>query len=722
MLHDALSTSRPAGGRLTLERAGWLALCICLLALFALGQWFLYFELQQPCEPPRCVDDMFYLTRAEIQSMQARGYSASLYAGYNVGLYVVFFLVHATLATLIFWNRPEDRMAKFTAFALLFWSATFPSTPLVLWRIMPFAAWLLTVGAAIGGLCFYLFLFLFPSGRFAPRSMRWIMLVLGAYSVASTLTFNAGASTPFAAWIHTFQIPMFILFLSSAIGTQIYRYLRISTTAERVQTRWVFLGIVAGLGCISALVLSSFLFPGLQHGAGNKMVLTTLIYVGFLVVPVSIAVAILRARLWDIDLLINRALVYGALTASIVALYVLVVGYLSTLFQTSGNLLISLIATGLVAVLFQPLRARLQRGVNRLIYGEREDPYTALARLGQQLEGTLAPDSVLPTIVQSVRHTLKLPYVAIALDQDGHCVAAAAAGVPVADPLSMPLVYQGETLGQLVLGPRAAGNAFGAADRRLLDDLARQIGVAAHAVRLTADLQRARERLVATREEERRRIRRDLHDGLGPQLASQTLTIDAVLRLLPDDTDAALGLLRQLKTNSQSAIADIRRLVYALRPPALDELGLLGAIRSLAQDSLGFWVVEGTPSDGPGLPARAEHSRTLVLAAPQNMPSLPAAVEVAVYRIVQEALTNVVKHAGARTVTLAITIDDGVHISVEDDGRGLPPDRRAGVGLSSMEERAAELGGHLTIAALPAGGTRVAADLPLASFGVDVTA
>jgi signal transduction histidine kinase len=693
MIRDAVSTAPPAGRRPELTRAGWLALCAAMLALFALGQWFLFFELQQPCDPPACADEMFYLSSGDIADLRASGFTTSFYASYQVALYIIFFLIHTVLATLIFWRRPNDRMARYAAFALLFWSATFPSTPLTLWQASPLAAWLMTAGAVLGGVFFYLFLFLFPDGQFSPRWMRWVAPGLALYPVISTLISTLGLSGLGAAAFETIRPYFFTLFIAGAIGTQIYRYRRVSNPAEREQTRWVFFGIVVGLSWILGVILAAAIVPALQHGAWGKMLVTTLIYAGFLMVPLSIGVAILRARLWDIDLLLSRTLLYAALTATVVGVYVLVVGYLSTLFQTSGSLVISLVATGLVAVLFQPLRARLQRGVNRLIYGERDDPYAALARLGQRLEGTLAPDAVLPTIVQTVAESLRLPYVAIALDQDGHCTTAAAVGTPASEAISLPLAYQGEVIGQLIVGPRTPGEPLTQADWRLLDDLLRQAGVAAHAVRLTSDLQHSRERLVAAREEERRRIRRDLHDGLGPQLASQTLTIDAVLRLLPTDPTTATALLQQLKGQSQAAIADIRRLVYALRPPALDDLGLIMALREQAAQY-------------------AQSAVRIAIVAPEPLPPLPAAVEVAVYRIVQEALTNVIKHSGARECRVEIALGEGLDVTVEDDGYGLPADRRAGVGLSSMEERAAELGGRLVVEPRPGGGTRVWANLP----------
>ncbi len=299
------------------------------------------------------------------------------------------------------------------------------------------------------------------------------------------------------------------------------------------------------------------------------------------------------------------------------------VSILGTLLHASGNFLISLLATGLVAVLFQPLRARLQRVINRLMYGERDDPYAVLSRLGQRLEATLAPEAILPTIVETVAQALKLPYAAIALKQGDAFTTAASYGLPQDKPFTLPLVYQTETIGQLQLAPRAPGDAFTAADQRLLEDIAHQAGVAVHAVRLTADLQRSRERLVTTREEERRRLRRDLHDGLGSTLAALHLQAGAIRTLMRHDLAAADAEILDVQAEIRSAIADIRRLVYALRPPAMDELGLVGAIRQYAAQY-----------DLPGTPHESEGCLRVAVEAPEELPVLPAAVEVAAYRIV----------------------------------------------------------------------------------------
>jgi GAF domain-containing protein len=265
----------------------------------------------------------------------------------------------------------------------------------------------------------------------------------------------------------------------------------------------VFLSLIT-LNLIVANFTTDFLFNTV-YILPSWQVFRAILYMAvlaLLVLPVCTYIAILRHRLYDIDVVINRILVYGALTACVVGIYVLAVGGLGVLFQARGNLAISLLATGLVAILFQPLRSRLQRGVNRLMYGERDDPYAVISRLGRRLEATIAPETELPTVVETIAQALKLPYAAILLKEGEDFRTAAACGILKGEPESLPLVYQREEIGRLVIAPRVPGEEFSDADRRLLEDLARQAEVAVHAVRLTTDLQHSRERLVATREEE----------------------------------------------------------------------------------------------------------------------------------------------------------------------------------------------------------------------------
>ncbi len=548
---------------------------------------------------------------------------------------------------------------------------------------------------------------LFPHGR--PSSTLWrVAIWLAAYDVclsAASLAFMPGplwglpsnfppVENPFGiegtaallsttGSVSTFLLGVFALSAAVALFVRLFR----SSGEERQQLKWVAYAV--------AVLTVGIIISSISEAAGESLLSRIPVLVGFLTVPVAIGIAVLKYRLYDIDLLINRTLVYGVLTVCVVGLYVLVVGYLGAMFRTGGNLWISLVATGVVAVLFAPLRDRLQRGVNRLMYGERDEPYAVISRLGERLEATLAPEAALSTIVETVAGALKLPYSAITLKQNGEFVRAAEYGTPPQEPVVLPLAYQSDTVGQLILAPRSPGESFSPSDKRLLEDLSRQAGVTAHAVRLTADLQRSREQLVSAREEERRRLRRDLHDGLGPRLAAQTLKAGSARSLYPRDPAAADALLSELEADTEAALSEVRRLVHDLRPPALDELGLVGAIREAtaryATDAFGISVE-----------------------APAELPPLPAAVEVAAYRIAQEAVTNVVRHAKATSCLVRFSSEDGVlELEVSDDGIGLPEGRRAGVGLHSMRERAEELGGECKIEPAPSGGTRVVARLPL---------
>jgi signal transduction histidine kinase len=538
---------------------------------------------------------------------------------------------------------------------------------------------------------------------------RWTgFLALGSVIIWGIYIFVPAASEP-SSILAAIIFVLILLSLGCTVGVQVYRYRRVSNPMQRQQTKWVFFG--GGISVGGTLLwtgLSAFFF---FQGMFVHVLVRSLFNVSqialLLLIPLSIGFAILRYRLWDIDIIINRTLVYAFLTASIVGIYMLVVVSLGSVLQAQGNLLISLLATGLIAVLFQPLRERLQRAINRLMYGERDTPYTVISRLGQRLEVTLAPEAILSIIVETVAQALKLPYAAIALKQDEEFAIAASyvsqkGGTSMGDAvlhgqdtfLHLPLLYQSEPVGELVLAPRARDESLTPADHRLLADLARQVGVAAHAVRLTADLQQSRERLVTAREEERRRLRRDLHDGLGPALASMTLKLDAARNLLVHDPSAADTLLVNLKKQTQASLADIRRLAYELRPPSLDELGLIQALREQAEQYL---------QDG----------LRVTLDAPEPLPPLPAAVEVAAYRIVQEAMTNVVRHAQAHTCTIRFALDHGLDLEICDDGQGILAGQRAGVGLTSIRERAAELAGRCEIEAIPAGGTRLHIQLPL---------
>ncbi len=622
------------------------------------------------------------------------------------------------LAVLVFLRRGQDRVGFVVSLTLLIYGVVMTGPMEFLLLYLTGSSVLALDAQAFLWVPFMILFYIFPDGTFMPRSTRWLALALLPLGFGLMLITPQFYQANYNALLWLF-LAGYVLFSFTGPVAQVYRYRRTADERQRRQIKWVGVGLLcytlAGT-LIPAMCVVLARQIALPRDANFLLLLLVFLarlawWIGLIALPLTLAIAILRYRLWDIDVFVNRALVYGSLTVLVLAGYVVLVTTLGALFQTSGNLIVSLAATAAIAALFQPLRERLQRGVNRLMYGERDEPYSALSRLGQRLEATLAPDAILPAIAETVAQTLKLPYAAIALaDYAAESAASltpntqekfvasysSAAWIPHASSLErFPLVYQHETIGALVVAPRDNDEGWNQADRQLLSDFARQASVAAYAVRVTMDLQRSRERLVTEREQERRRIRRDLHDGLGPALASITLKLDATRNLLPPNAGGSAQLLKELKAQTQGAIADIRRLVYDLRPPALDELGLVGALREYAtrvrSDELEISVQVSEP-----------------------LPPLSAALEVATYRIITEGLVNVQRHANAHHCFVAIGVNGDLELEIQDDGAGLPDTYHAGVGLTSMRERAAELGGTLVIENVPEGGTRVMARLPLA--------
>src|SRR5437667_12887462 len=597
------------------------------------------------------------------------------------------------IATSYWWAGvlPAEPMASLLLWGFTLWSVSACLLPIILLLFpdgrVPSPRWRVGVWLAMVALVLSL---LSVDGAFGP-------LLTGPRPLNTILGPEVGTAARYALALTVSPIVLLVA-LALGVAALVVR-LRRARGEVLLQLKWF---VYAAGVLVTVITIESILFavPGLGV-IGSDIPYPAAILFGvpwglsLATLPLAAAVAVLRYRLYDIDLLINRTLVYGALTLGVVTIYVLVDGYLGLLLQTGGGTLISLVATGMVAVLFQPLRERMQRVVNRLLYGQRDEPYAVLSRLGQRLGASLPPQAVLPTIVQTVAEALKLPYAALGFEHEGVLEIAAAVGVPGSQPFRLPLTYQGASVGALLLGPRVPGEPFSTADRRLLGDLAHQAGVAVHAVALTAELQRSRERLVLAREEERRRLRRDLHDGLGPVLASMFQRLDSAVGLVERDPQAAGSLLSGLRDQVKITLGDLRRLVYALRPPALDEFGLVAAIRDQAS--------QHETADG----------LQVFVTAPETLPALPAAVEVAAFRIAAEALTNVSRHAHAHTCRISLDVSDVLILQITDDGTGMPSPSRTGVGLSSMRERAAELGGSCRVESSVGSGTHVCARLPI---------
>jgi signal transduction histidine kinase len=325
----------------------------------------------------------------------------------------------------------------------------------------------------------------------------------------------------------------------------------------------------------------------------------------------------------------------------------------------------------------------------------RRAPHTVITQIGERLEGRMAPAQILPAVVSAIAAALKIPYAAISWSPGEPPVAEY--GVPRRRPrVELPLQFRGETVGCLVVEARSPEEAFTATERTALADLSRQAAAAAHAVRLIEQLQQARERLVTGREEERRRLRRDLHDGVGSALAGMTMQLGAARTLLATGRpEPAADLVGAVEQQLAGCAAEVRRAIRDLRPPALDEHGLVVALR---QETTRF-----------------DRELHIDIDAPDDaVARLPAAVEVAALRIAVEAVTNAARHARARRCVVTVRRSAAaIELEVTDDGCGIAAGTDSGVGMHSMRERAAELNGEWSVSPGPERGTRVRARLPV---------
>jgi two-component system, NarL family, sensor kinase len=539
---------------------------------------------------------------------------------------------------------------------------------------------------------------LLPDGRLVSRRWRAALVLAVAAVVTQSLALAltpyeswspaleaAGAVNPMGAdWVLTnaVQIPLDLVGVAAvavACGSLAVRRHR-SAGVQRQQLKWILLGF-------------AFTFLLFSVGFAAGPVFTALAMVPL---PAACLVAVLRHRLWDVDVVISRSLRYGGLIAAVVALYIACVGLLGGLLgHTTGA---PLIATAVVAVCAEPLHRRLWALVNRLVYGQPDDPFAVLARAGQRLagarDGPSVADEVLPEVVAAVAAALRLPHVAVTL-ADGATIEHGAREDTAAQ---IPLTYGGQLVGHLRYSPPPGG--LRPVSQRLLDDLARHAAVAAHTVVLARDLARSREQLVAAREEERHWLHRELHDGLGPSLAALAVQVETARELTPADPAAAQVLLERASSHLTSAVDEVRTIVRGLRSPPPDR-GLASALHEL-----------GDSFAAPGLAVSVQ------VAGVQT--TLPATAEAAAYRITAEALANAARHSGASSVAVRVRQRNGaLKITVADNGRGCPPDPPGqGLGIPSMRERARGLGGTFAIRAGDGGrGTCVEATLPLGSAG-----
>ncbi|MCU0310970.1 MAG: histidine kinase [Acidimicrobiales bacterium] len=471
--------------------------------------------------------------------------------------------------------------------------------------------------------------------------------------------------------------PSTTLTMSAVIGTTVVGHAWWAADTGDEADRQAVLWLALGAGTTGLLLL----LLGLVFGAVGG-------FVGILLLAVvgpTMVIGVRRPSLADVRSLLVEAVVFGVIVLAYVSAFVGVLGVFSMFGWTEPSEGAYAFLGAALAVGFHPLRVVLRGLIDELLFGDRPDPLAAASSVADRI----GDDPVLA--LRAIREALVLPYAAISVDGEE----LATSGTQVTDTRRFALSLGSDSTGELVVGLRPGDLTLPAGDAQVLQIVAPLLAQTLRASALSEELKESRGAAIAAIEEERRRLRRDLHDGLGPTLSGIALTADAARNTIASDPAGADALLRGLRADAAAAVGDIRRLVYAMRPPALDELGLVPALR---QQVASARTADGRPMQ-------------VTVAAPE-LPQLPAAVEVAAYRIATEAVTNSARHSGTDRAWVRLERDgDLLGLTVRDEGAA-QREWVAGVGLSSMRERAAEVGGTLEVTT-DERGSLVTALLPL---------
>jgi signal transduction histidine kinase len=590
--------------------------------------------------------------------------------------------------------------------------------------IVPALSWLDSWAWTVALSLVVITLLLFPTGR--PPSAAWrpvvaVAVVAGVAQWAATafapgpLDAGAHVTNPLGVpgakgALHTagaLSGVAGLLLLLAAVVSLFVRFRR-AERDERQQIRWVALAALATLSSLPLVALA---------GALGGWIVAVPFLLAVAAVPSATAVAVLRYRLYDIDIVINRALVLVLLTAVISGVYVGIVVGAGAVIGSSQRVPLSILAAAVVAVAINPARTVLQRLADRVVFGRRATPYQVLTDFADRIAGQWAPDELLPRTVGMTADATGAAIVAVYVG-DEEQLAVAATTPPGADvPATLrleetsgfDLVHavrdRGVVLGALALR-KPSGARVTAADERLVGYLASHAGLMLGHVRLTTELQRkvadldrqaaelrsSRQRLVKAQDEERRRLERDLHDGAQQDL----IAIMAKARLARNQLDrgeseAASGTVAEIQEDAHRALVEVREVARGIFPPVLADRGLVAAIEARAARL--------------PLPVQLEAHLATV--------RLPADVETAAYFVVAEAFANVLKHAAAEHVQVQVTATpEQLRLAVRDDGRGLNGST-PGSGLTGMRDRIAALGGELTVSRADPRGTELLARIPL---------
>ena len=707
MTPDYTGEPRSAGRTLTPRAAFWCALSICLLTLATAGTALIYNHIH-PLPPA---------VRA------GAGGAADFVAA------MAFIGGFATVGALLIWKRsanPVGWLMSATGASYAFAAGGgllllhFPGTRV--WG--DWIGWLFGLG--IGFAVFVVLLF--PTGSLPSRRWRPVAWAAAATMVAWALgsTFApapaggspsplaiAGPAGRFFNVLGRIGLSLLVAVGLAAIVSLIFRYRR-ARTVEREQLKWL---VYAG-GLIVAAVLAVSLIEGIfglsGYAASN---LENAVTSGTTaLVPIAIGIAIFRYRLYDIDVVINKTLVYGSLAVFITGVYVAIVVGIGSLAQRGAHpsLALSIAATAVVAVAFQPVRARVQRLDNRLVYGRRATPYEILADFAGRMAGAYAAEDLLPRMARILAEGTAATRADVWLKAGGvfhdgaawppgtpplppaRATAADVPAYPAADRI-LPVRYQGEVLGALAVSKRP-GETLTPTEDRLLADLAAQVGLVLKNAGLREQLlarleeiRASRERLVAAQDSERRRIERNIHDGAQQHLVALAIKLSITESMIGTDVDGERELLAELRQDAASAVEDLRDLARGIYPPLLASMGLTAALEAQARKAP---VPTSVTADGVG--------------------RYPQEMEAAVYFCVLEALQNVAKYAGASRAEVGLAaFGGGLRFEVTDDGAGFDPKARGyGTGLQGMADRLHAHGGTLDVRSSPRAGTTIAGRLP----------
>ncbi|TME46621.1 MAG: sensor histidine kinase [Chloroflexi bacterium] len=559
----------------------------------------------------------------------------------------------------------------------------------------------------------------FPDGKLLSR--RWlipiglfgVIYLLGAISAldpAATAPLpNPAGIRQLSGAVNILNSPVFlILFLaacSSGLISLVVRYRR-GREQEREQLKWLLAAVIGFL----LLFIVQLTVPPLSNAP--------LLAIGAGLPPIAIGIAVLRYRLYDIDLIINKALVYGGLAAIITAIYVLVVVGIGAIVGNSRQFLLSILTTAVIALAFQPLRQRAQRLANRLVYGKRATPYEALSEFSEHLSETFSQEDILDRMSRILAHGTGADRAEIWVRAGDRLLLASSSatlnGSPPAElrmengtlpPMERDLVvavsHRGEILGALTVMNKR-GETMNDVEQKLVNDLAGQAGLVLKNVGLNRellarleDLRASRQRLVAAQDDERRRIERNLHDGAQQHLVALKIKL-GLAEAVAEPASKVRGMLTQLKADADEALTTMRELARGIYPPLLASDGLPAALRAQARRI--------------AVPVELELA---------DVPRQPRELEGAIYFCCLEALQNLSKHAEASRVNLRLWSEGRtLAFEVADNGKGFDlngtTDRH---GIENMRDRLEALGGTLTIKSTPGQGTTIAGTIPMTAPG-----